>query len=498
MSARIVWAIVSGFLSGVFLNSLYPLPWPFAIFLAVIGACAVAYAAFDAGKRMQLSVAAIFLCACALGIARLDAARLSYDPALHALLGKTVVIEGVIDAEPDMREKSSRLSVRATSIIVGSSTRAVDAGVLVIAPPHASAAYGDVVRAKGKLRLPEAFDAGEGRSFNYPMFLAKDGILYELAFAEAETTGERHANPLVSAAIWIKQVYLSGLQAVLPEPEAGLAGGITVGDKRSIGSELSAVFRTASLVHIVVLSGYNITVVLNAAAELLAWIPRSLRLGASGLIVALFILMTGGAASAVRAGAMALLAIYARMTGRLFFVVRILGVVAASMVLWNPLILLYDPGFQLSILATLGLVLFTPIVAAHMSWLTERFGMREIAASTIGTQLMVLPLLLYQNGSLSLVALPANLLALTPVPFAMLFSFIAAICGAIFGGYATFVGLPAYVLLAYIIGVAQFFASLPFAAISIEAFSAWWLVVLYASLLLMYVYVQRKTLTDEP
>ena len=72
----------------------------------------------------------------------------------------------------------------------------------------------------------------------------------------------------------MKQEYLKGEDATLPEPEAGLAGGITVGDKRSIGPALSADFQKVSLIQMIVLSGYNITVVANFAARLLMWTSK--------------------------------------------------------------------------------------------------------------------------------------------------------------------------------------------------------------------------------
>ena len=106
--------------------------------------------------------------------------------------------------------------------------------------------------------------------------------------------------------------------------------------------------------------------------------------------------------------------------------------------------------------------------------------MREIVASTLSTQLMVLPLLLYQNGLFSIVSLPANLFALIAVPYAMFASIIAAIGGMAAGSLALPIAAPALALLWYIINVAKFFASLPFAALSVPAFSAWWMFAAYA------------------
>lgn len=498
MAERILWAIVGGFLVGVFLRSIAPLSWPSALFLVLLSISALAYALYDSDKRVVLAVCAVALVACGGGMLRMDAATQVGDRHLDVLVGERVTFVGVVAEEPDIREKSTRLTVRAQALDTKDGQEPISATVLVIGPAHSSVRYGDTIRAQGELRLPEAFDSGEGRVFDYPDYLARDGVLYQLAFASVEVAGDNVGNPIKKSVLTLKRGYSQGLSAVLPEPEAGLAAGITVGDKRSIGEELSAEFQRVSLIHMVVLSGYNITVVLNAIAALVSSIGRSAQLGAGGAVVLFFILMTGGAASAVRAGAMALLAVYARMTGRTFLALRVLGVVCVGMVVWNPWTLVFDPGFQLSVLATLGLVLLTPLFAVKLSWMTERFGLREIVSSTLGTQCMVLPLLLYQNGNLSLVALPANLLALVPVPFAMATSLIAALGGMVLGGYAVPLALPAYVLLGYIIFVAHAFASLPFAAVSVPAFSAWWLIVAYGAPAALAVLYKKRAAGTSP
>jgi len=490
MSGSVVWASSLGFLAGVFLRSFTLVSWPVALFCVFVGLLAVLCFFFD--RRTIVAVIGIACIASGMGVLRMDKARLVADPVLQEHLDAKVSLVGRVIAEPDERERSVRLRVDVSTLLVGSTSVPVDARVLVVAPLHTEVSYGDTVRAEGELRLPDVFDTGMGRVFNYPMFLAKDGIVYQLAFAQVESTGENQGRMLKKVALALKHGYLDGLGRALPEPAAGLAGGITVGDKRAIGGELSDVFQKVSLIHILVLSGYNMTVVINSAAHVLAFIPRVAQFAVSGVIVGLFILMTGGASSAVRAGSMALLATYARLTGRTFVALRVLAVVAFAMVLWNPYVLAFDPGFQLSILATLGLILFTDPIAQKLAFIPERFALREITASTIGTQIAVLPLLLYQNGLLSLVALPANVLTLIIVPFAMLFSFIAAIAGLLFGPFAVLPALPAYGLLSYILAVAQFFGALPFSAVMIPAFGVWVMVSVYACLGAAYLYIQKK------
>ena len=498
MHAPVFWAIVIGVLAGVLARSIFLFSWPFAVLVALVACIAIAFALLDAVHRRGLIIFSVACAALSLGIIRMDLATRSGDPQIDPYIGKTITLVGVVSDEPDVRESGVRLSVASERLMVGSTSVPVHAGVLALVPPHTDVSYGDEVQVKGELQLPESFDAGAGRTFNYPLYLAKDGILYELDFAQAEQVGKNRGNPAKIFAIWVKQNLLGGLEASLAEPEAGLAAGITLGDKRSVGKELTTVFTRASLVHIVVLSGYNITVVINAATRSLAFLPRIFRFGASGLIVAFFILMTGGAATAVRAGLMAFLAVYARLTGRTFIALRALGAAAFVMILWNPLTLAFDPSFELSALATLGLILFTQHVAAYLGWLTERFSLREIVSSTIATQLTVLPLLLYQSGNLSIVALPANILVLPTMPLAMLLSSIAALAGLIAPPIAVIAGFPAYLVLAYVVKTASLFSALPFAAFTIPAFSGWWLALLYTALFFLHRALQSKTAEQSP
>lgn len=497
MNAAVFYGVASGFLIGVFVRSFVLISWPVAAFLALLGIIFFSYALIERQRVKPLIVCAILCLSIGAGMLRMDHGVRTGDPVLSGYVDKKVTIEGVVSKELDHRETGTRVSLRATHLVIGSTTVVIDSGVLVLAPPHAAVEYGDVVRATGTLRVPEAFDTGDGRTFNYSQYLAKDGIFYQLAFAQIAPLGSNVGNPIQALAIRLKQSYLTGLHEALSEPAAGLAGGITVGDKRSIGSDLSEEFQKVSLIHMVVLSGYNITVVINASARLLVWAPRTVQFGGSGFVVVFFILMAGGAASAARAGAMALLATYARVTGRMFVAMRALGFIALIMVLWNPLTLAFDPSFQLSALATIGLILFTPVCSNYLQWVSARFGMREILASTIATQLAVLPLLLYQNGNFSVVSLPANLLALIPVPFAMLASFIAAIAGMIahvvpaLSIASVLIAFPAYLVLSYIIHVAQFFASLPLASVSIPAFGFLWMCFAYALLFGCFWYIQK-------
>ena len=477
MGAQIFWAGIVGFLVGVFVRTLFPFGWltiAFFIFSATV-VILVAYV-LRADMRPAL-LFSVFLLTFAGGAVRMQTGIIESDPLLDAAVGEKVILVGIVQDEPDVRENNVRIPLRVTN--VGDAAITGDIAVLVVAPLHTEVAYGDTIRAEGGLRTPEVFETGAGRVFDYPGFLAKDHILYQMSFAKVTRAGGNEGNFLKSSAIWLKQKYLDGLANALGEPQAGLAGGITVGDKRGLGEELSETFRVVGLTHIIVLSGYNIMVVVEALMRALARVPQVLRLSIGIFVAVFFAAITGFASASSRAAAMATIAIAGKATKRTYLASRALGLVAAGMVVWNPYVLVFDPGFQLSIIATAGLILFSSPMESKLQFVPERFGLRDIASATLATQLTVLPFLLYQNGQLSLFALPANLLALTVIPWAMLLSAIAAVFGLFSGIVAPIFGLPAYALLTYVIYVAQAFAALPFSALSLPAFGFVWLVLAY-------------------
>jgi competence protein ComEC len=151
------------------------------------------------------------------------------------------------------------------------------------------------------------------------------------------------------------------------------------------------------------------------------------------------------------------------------------------MLLFNPLLLVHDPGFQLSFLATLGLILLHPLIECRLGFVRPSM-LRDILASTLAAQIAVLPLLLYQTGLLSLVAVPANLLVLPLVPLAMLLAAIAGVLSLLMPMFAPLFGFPAYLVLSYTIGIARLSADFPLASIGVPSFPFVFVVLAYGAL----------------
>ncbi len=451
------YTLIAGFFTGVFVRS------EFEVSLVVVGAgmgaALMLTGLYTATQRRPFLLLALACVATVSGAVRTELALPVPDAQFDAQLGTKVAYEGVVVREPDVRENRTLLTV---AVEARENTREVR--MLVHAPRRTPVRFGDTVRVLGTLKRPEPFTTDAG-TFNYPRYLAKDGILYEVPFAKVEVLCEGRG--MRRALIEGKHIFLRALYRTVSEPESALASGLLVGAKRSLGEKITEEFRVVGLTHVVVLSGFNLTIIATAVLLLMRAFPQ--RVGftvGAGAIVA-FTLMAGAGAAAVRAAIMALLALLARSLVRPVEVLHLLLVASFLMVMWNPLILLSDPGFQLSVIATAGLVTLSPWFERRLAWIPASFGARAIVAATLATQCAVAPLLLSLTGELSLVALLANLLALPVIPLAMLVSFLAGCAGLISGTLASPFGLFSHAILAYLLGVAHVLAQAPFASLTV-------------------------------
>lgn len=377
-------------------------------------------------------------------------------PELDGAVGERVTIVGTVVREPDVREQFIQLT---TETEVGA--------VLVRVDRFTDVTYGDRIEATGKIALPESFETDTGRTFNYPMYLLAHGVTHTMSFAEVRVVGHGGGNWIIEKLLALKHWFIAGIERVVPEPESALLAGLLLGEKRGLGEDLTESFRRAGVIHIIVLSGYNVALVINTVREgLQAVLPRNIALGSAGVVAILFMLMTGASETAVRATLMALVVLAAKMLYRPADGLRILLVVAAGMALWNPYLVLFDLSYQLSVLATLGLVTLSGCIEPYLVRLRYK-SLIEIVSTTLATQVAVLPLLIFSIGQVSLVSLVSNILVLVVVPYAMLAGFFAALVAALSPALAFPLSAIAYALLHYIIRVSEFLGSLPYAAMNL-------------------------------
>ena len=503
MSALI--AVTAGFVSGLGLRSLFVFGWQVVVALLVLALIFVGVRYVKPRPRFTLAI--LFFIAAALGMVRASFADTPLPSNFASHIGERVQYAGTIVADPDVRENSQRITLQISR--GGETTR-----MLAVAKKDVVLSVGERVWVSGTLALPQPFDTEGGRVFRYDKYLERDGIRFMLNFAyiRIDTLAPWYSLPAFLARI--KHTFLDGLSIVLPDPYAALAGGIVIGGKTGLPTELQTAFIHSGLVQIIVLSGYNVMVVATWIMSLLSLTKLSRRwVTISGAVsLTLFVGIAGFSATAIRATLMALIALYARATGRTYDAGRALLFAILLMLIWNPLYLVFDPGFGLSVAATAGLIWLSPLIevrlaqwsrflrvmpsAAFLKGKAKRSQKmrplsdfwRQILATTFAAQLAVLPLLLYDMGILSLVAVPANILVAPVIPLAMGWSVIAGFAGILFGGalpiLASILAAPTFVLMWFIIKVATVSSSFSMSAVMLPAFPFW--VVLLAYALIVY------------
>lgn len=444
--------------------------------LLVLLAVVVGLAGHGTGARGSRPVPGLLLISLtilffALGALRMDFAILnSTNQSLEEMVGSEVALEGVVWREPEARANSTHLFVK------------TDYGlILTLAFPGFDWSYGDRVSVEGVLEKPEAFETDLGRTFNYPGYLLARGVVYTIPRAEVERLSSDEAHIFIGRILDLKHMFMKKLELLMPEPQVGLSEGLLLGVKRALGDDLETVFRKTGIIHIVVLSGYNVMIVVTFILYVLGrMFGRRLSVIFGLVSIVLFALLVGLSATVVRACIMASLLLIMGLTGRVYLVLRGLMLAGFVMLLWNPYSLAFDVGFQLSFIATLGLILIAPDLERRLLIMPSPFGAREFLVATLATQLFVLPLLLYQIGEFSVVAVIVNVLVLPMVPIAMLLTF--------FTGMVAFVSMPlaaplaflTHLSLTYIIAVAEWFAALPFASFTVPAFPFYLVPVGYA------------------
>lgn len=430
-----------------------------------------------------LTLAGVVLVVSMIGVWRTEMHEASLENSMLAEMKEAdVSLTGVVVREPDERSHTTHVYIETEGGVV-----------LAYADPFLGVRYGDRVDITGVVSEPEAFHTDLGREFNYPGYLAAQGVAYVMYYPEV-TIGPFQGNILLRQLYVFKDTFRAQLQRLLQQPQRGLGEGLLLGVKGALGEEWQAVFRTTGIIHIVVLSGYNVMLVILFVLYVLSYVLRyRARIIVGFLAVLAFAALVGFSATVVRASIMASLLLLLKFSGNTYNIVRALCIAGVLMLLWNPLLLLYDPGFQLSFLATLGLILLASHIEKLVLFVPTVLGVREFLVATVATQLFVLPLLLYQIGELSLVAVLVNVLVLPMVPVAMLLTFAAGMIGFVFPQLAIVVAFAAHGALTYILRVAALFSELPFAAVRVPAFSFPLVVIGYLGLLSMFYVLHRNS-----
>lgn len=328
--------------------------------------------------------------------------------------------------------------------------------ILIQAPKYPEYKYGDEILVEGKIEEPKNFT----EDFDWRAYLVKDDIYLTVYNPQIKLLAQDKGNKVYAALYKFKNKLEDIFKENLSEPHASFLAGITLGSKSGIPEDVYEKFKATGTAHIVALSGYNISIIAWAVMGALMFFmaARNISFWISLVVIVLFVLMTGVSASVVRAAAMGILILIARQQGRLYTAKNALVFAGAAMVFLDPKILRFDVGFQLSFIATLGLILISPKSEENLKKFPKLFGMKEAFIATISAQIFVLPLLIYQFGYFSPIGILVNVLILPAVPIAMFLGFLGSFTGLIYPVFAKIFLWPAWLFLSYILNIVEIFS----------------------------------------
>ncbi len=380
--------------------------------------------------------------------------------------GEKKVLRGFVLREPDIGLSDARYILRVESIKEGSkdtSFKSISGDISIKTRIYPEYKYGDELEVECLLQEPTNFaDSG----FNYAKYLAKQGVWSVCSNPQIKFLEKNKGNVLIKTMLQLKNRVKLQMVSLWPEPDSSLMAGLLYGSRSGLPEELKENFSRTGISHIVAVSGYNVSIIAVALNIILIYLGlfRRQSFWFSIFLILSFVFFTGATASVVRAGVMAIIILAAQYIGRLSAVGRVLVYAAVVMLAFNPYLLIWDAGFQLSFLSTLGLVYLSPIL---QNFVDSKFKIENslcksvlsVFITTISAILPTLPLIMHQFGRFSVVAPLVNILILWIVPWLMLFGFVSLVLSFVFFPAGQLVAWGTDLGIRYVIMVVDWFGS---------------------------------------
>jgi competence protein ComEC len=445
--------------------------WP----LLVLCPGALALGCFLGGRPDRAFLIGIAATLALLGLFRYDDSLPALAPSGIAQLneGGEVTLRGVVEEEPEQRERTQRVRLKAEAYRNGDWME-THGRVLLTVRPFPEFRYGDVLEVTGNLETPPQLEG-----FDYRDYLLRQGIGSVSLFPGVTRAGHRDGPILRQAAVDLRRSLADGLETSLPEPEAALAQGILLGHRAAIPADVTDDFNRSGIAHLIAISGYNVMLVAYLCVGLL-WplLGRRYALAASMLLVVAYAFLVGGSPSVLRATAMGLIVLGAELAGRPNRSLRFL-IIAVALLLFDDPRLVDDVSFQLSVLATAGIVLAAPGLRDRIAAIAQRLAPAGLAtfiagqlSVTIAASLAVLPVMALVFGRVSLIAIVVNVAAAPAFPVVLGASLVSAVAGWLDTGLGRLAGEVTYLPLSYLVLVARIGASVPGGSVGLGGVAA--------------------------
>lgn len=461
--------------AGIILSTVAFPGAPLAGGLALVGAALAACTA----AVLRPAVLALAVAAALLGIARSEVP--AGDPGAAsrapALAGQQAVVDGRVADDPRLLAGGVELLVAPDRMATQDRLLPLAGGVVAFVRGSAAVGIDDHVTVTGRLDLPR-----DTPSFDRRAYEAQKGAYLEIRSARLSVV--RHAGGVRALPGWLRDRYRAAVTQLMPPPHSEVLVGVVLGIRTGIPPRLQQDLIATGLVHLLVLSGLKVAVFARLVVGVLRPALRRVATLPAIAAIALYALAGGATPAALRAAAMAGVALVAAHLGRPAHLWTSLAAAAAAMLAWRP-DLAWDVGFQLSFAGTAAIVLLTPAVEhwlnrpSWLRWLPD--WLREPFAVTLAAQVGTVPLMATDFHLLSPVAPVANAAVLPLLPAMVAAGLLVAPFAAV-PEVGRLVALPLSGLLAYLEQVADLLARLPAASVPAPALPSWSGAAYYAAL----------------
>lgn len=410
---------------------------------------------------------------------------------------------GTVTAPPDIRTDKTLYEIEITELTdpenpdYALATRQVTGIALVTTTRWTDWEYGDQLLFRGEPRTPAVFPG-----FSYKDYLARQRIFSVIYYPQdVEKVGTIPASGFHRGLLAFRENARRTIFALFPQPESGLLAGILLGLENYLPASLEQAYRDTGTSHIIAISGFNMTII---ATMLIYLFSRLFRPYIGVLIaivgIALYSVFVDGSASVIRAAIMASTAAVGHLIGRRQSGLHALVLTAAVMCLVNPN-LPWDVSFQLSFMATLGLVLFAqPMQEFLHAQVEKRFGEEKAAKIsspiseyflfTLAAQFTTLPVIAIQFERISLVVLLANPLILPAQPAILIMGMLTTLTGSLVPVVGKILAMFTWPLLKYTNFVVSTLGEFKGDALNLHPVAAIWILV--AVILVLLVFILRN------
>lgn len=407
-------------------------------------------------KRWRLMIILAIISGGMVGLWRGDISRAGMEK-YQQLIGRNLTIQGNVSEDPDVDKKAQTvLRLNDVKLLNSNEVISLPGQIWVTTASTDAIKRSDIVTVRGK--ISQGFGA-----FQASLYRAK------IIKVERPVPGD--------VAVGVRDWFAGKVRQHIPEPESALGLGFLLGLRRSLPQDLSDSLKIAGLTHVIVASGYNLTILVRLSRRLFAKSSKYLSLISSIMMTMIFMSLTGLSPSMLRAGLVTILSLITWYYGRKIHPFVLLPLAAAITLIINPQFGWNDLGWQLSFLSFIGVIVLAPLLQKFFFGNKPPGTLRQIVGETLSAQIMTLPVLIAAFGAVSNVALIANVMILPFVPLAMLLVFVSGILSTI-PLIGWLIAILATYLLKYMTITAGWLANLSWAQTEIS-FGIWQIVLMY-------------------